>query len=106
MFVIEKDRIVVGRGGVGYWVDVRIDSAPDVSREHLRIRRDPESGQFFVKDLSTLGTTLDGVAVPRSIEVVDGQKRDLEIEVPLPDRARLELAGMVVMDFARRGTDQ
>lgn len=102
-FAIEKDRIVVGRGGIGYWVDVKLQAAPDISREHLRIRRDPESGRFFVKDLSTYGTTLDGVAIPRSIEVVDGQKRDLEIELPLPDRARLVLAGMVALDFERHG---
>jgi hypothetical protein len=102
-FAIEKDRIVLGRGGVGYWVDVKLRAAPDVSREHLRIRRDPQSGGFFVKDLSTFGTTLDGAALPKSLEVVEGGKRDLEIEVPLPDRARLVLAGLVVIDFERAG---
>jgi hypothetical protein len=102
-YAVEQDRIVIGRGGLGYWVDLKLRSAPDVSREHLRIRRDPASGRFFVKDLSTYGTTLDGVAIPRSIEIVEGQKRDLEIEVPLPDRARLELAGMVVLQFVRQG---
>jgi pSer/pThr/pTyr-binding forkhead associated (FHA) protein len=92
---------VIGRGGVGYWVDLRLHAAADVSREHLRIRRDPSTGRFFLKDLSTYGTTLDGVPVPRSIEVVDGEKRDLDIEVPLPDRAKLELAGMIVLQFER-----
>lgn len=101
-FAIDKDRTVIGRGGVGYWVDVKLQAAADVSREHLRIRRDPETGTFHVKDLSSFGTTLDGAPVPRSIEVVDGQKRDLEIEVPLPARARLVLAGMVTIVFERR----
>ncbi len=105
-FTIEKDRVVVGRGGVGYWVDVRLRAAPDVSREHLRIRRDPQSGRFFVKDLSTFGTTLDGVPLPRSVEAVEGGKRDLDIEVALPDRARLVLAGLVTLEFVRGGASR
>lgn len=102
-YAMEKDRIVIGRGGVGYWVDVKLQAPPDVSREHLRIRRDPDTGAFLVKDLSSLGTTLDGTPLPSSIEVVGDAKRDLEIEVPLPDRARLVLAGLVTIDFERRG---
>jgi hypothetical protein len=101
-FAIDKDRVVIGRGGIGYWVDVKLHAAPDISREHLRIRRDPQSGSFFVKDLSSFGTTLDGVAIPRRLEVVDGQKRDLEVEVPLPARARLVLADLLTIDFDRR----
>jgi hypothetical protein len=91
--------IVVGRGGVGYWVDVKLDTSPDVSREHLRLRRDDASGQFFLKDLSSLGTTVDGVPVPSSVEVVEGRKRDKGIEVPLPPRARIGLANVIVLDF-------
>ena len=102
-YAIEKDRVVIGRGGTGYWVDVRLQSSADVSREHLRIRRDAATGRFFVKDLSTFGTTLDGAELPKSVELVEGEKKDLEIEVPLPDRARLVLAGLVTMDFERRG---
>jgi len=90
---------VVGRGGVGYWVDVKLDTSPDVSREHLRLRRDDVSGQFFLKDLSSLGTTIDGVPVPSSVEVVEGRKRDKGIEVPLPPRARIGLANVIVLDF-------
>jgi pSer/pThr/pTyr-binding forkhead associated (FHA) protein len=91
--------IVVGRGGVGYWVDVKLDTSPDVSREHLRLRRDDATGQFFLKDLSSLGTTVDGQPVPSSVEVVDGRKRDKGIEVPLPPRARIGLANVIVLDF-------
>jgi hypothetical protein len=90
---------VVGRGGVGYWVDVKLDTSPDVSREHLRLRRDDATGQFFLKDLSSLGTTVDGQPVPSSIEVVDGRRRDKGIEVPLPPRARIGLANVIVLDF-------
>jgi hypothetical protein len=93
------NQMVIGRGGVGYWVDVKLDAAADVSREHVRVRRDETSGQFFLKDLSSLGTTIDGVAVPSSVEVVDGRKRDKGIEVPLPRRARIGLANVLVLEF-------
>jgi hypothetical protein len=99
---ITKSQVVVGRGGVGYWVDVKLDTSADVSREHLRLRRDEATGQFFLKDLSSLGTTVDGAAVPSSIEVVEGQKRDKGVEVPLPPRARIGLANVIVLDFETR----
>jgi len=100
---VTKNLLVVGRGGMGYWVDVRLDASPDVSREHLRLRRDETSGQFFLKDLSSLGTTLDGVPVPSSVEVVDGQKRDKDLEVPVPARARIGLANVIVLEFESGG---
>jgi pSer/pThr/pTyr-binding forkhead associated (FHA) protein len=96
---ITATQLVVGRGGVGYWVDVKLDTSPDVSREHLRLRLDETSGQFFLKDLSSLGTTVDGAPVPSSVEVVEGRKRDKGIEVPLPPRARIGLANVIVLDF-------
>lgn len=96
---VTKNQVVIGRGGVGYWVDVKLDTSADVSREHLRLRRDEASGQFFLKDLSSLGTTVDGTAVPSSIEVVEGHKRDKGLEVPLPPRARLGLANVIVLEF-------
>ena len=43
---------MVGRGGRDYWTDIKLETLPDVSREHFRLRRDPASGQFFLKDLS------------------------------------------------------
>lgn len=96
---VTKAQLVIGRGGVGYWVDVKLDTSADVSREHLRLRRDEVTGQFFVKDLSSLGTTIDGAPVPSSIEVVEGRKRDKGVEVPLPPRARIGLANVIVLEF-------
>ncbi len=98
-FSMTRNEIVVGRGGVGYWVDVKVQTSPDVSREHVRIRRDPASGQFYLKDLSTLGTTIDGRTVASSIEIADGNKRDKGIEVPLPPSARIGLAGVLFLQF-------
>ena len=97
---VVKDSITIGRGGVAYPVDIRIASAVDVSREHARIRRDSASGRFFLIDLSSLGTTLNGRHVPAGFETVDGSKRENGTETPLPDRARIGLAETVFLDFA------
>jgi FHA domain len=94
-----KDQIVVGRGGRDYWTDVKLDTLPDVSREHFRLRRDPATGKFYLKDLSRLGTTINGEAAPSSVEFVDGSKRDRDLETLLPDAARIGLAGVLFLDF-------
>jgi hypothetical protein len=98
-FRMTKNEIVVGRGGRDYWTDIKLDTLPDVSREHFRLRRDAASGQFFLKDLSRLGTTIDGQAAPSSIDFSDGGKRDRNVEAPVPPRARIGLAGVVFLDF-------
>jgi len=94
-----KEQIVVGRGGRDYWTDIKLETLPDVSREHFRLRRDPQSGQFYIKDLSRLGTTINGERAPSSIDFSDGEKHDRNLEVPLPDQARIGLAGVVFLDF-------
>jgi len=101
---ISRDSVTIGRGGIAYRADVKIDGSVDVSREHARIRRDPASGRFFLIDLSTLGTTLNGQPVPRGYDDADGTKRENGAETPLADGARIGLAGVVTLDFelARR----
>jgi len=98
-FDVAKDSITIGRGGITYPVDVRIVSSVDVSREHARIRRDPLTGRFFLIDLSSLGTTLNGRHVPRGYDEVDGTKRENGTETALPDQARIGLAGTVYLEF-------
>ena len=80
-------------------VDVRVSTTDDVSREHVRIRRDPETGAFFLIDLSIHGTTLDGRPVPRGVDEGDGGKRENGAETPLAPRARIGLAETVFLDF-------
>jgi hypothetical protein len=94
-----KSQIVVGRGGRDYWTDLKLNTLPDVSREHVRLRRDAQSGDFFIKDLSRLGTSVNGEQIPTSVEYVDGEKRDKNVEVKLPVTARIGLAGVVFLDF-------
>jgi hypothetical protein len=93
------DLITVGRGGSTHRVDVRIAAAVDVSREHLRIRRDARTGQFFVTDVSMLGTTVNGRRLPKGYDEVDGVRQENGIEAPLADGARIGLAEMVYLDF-------
>jgi hypothetical protein len=98
-YTMTKEQIVVGRGGRDYWTDLKLDTLPDVSREHFRLRRDPATGQFFLKDLSRLGTTINGEKAPSSIEFTEGEKRDRNVEAPVPAEARIGLAGVVFLDF-------
>jgi hypothetical protein len=98
-FRVTKEQIVVGRGGRDYWTDLKLDTIPDVSREHFRLRRDPATGQFFLKDLSRLGTTINGERAPSSMEFDNGEKRDRGIETPVPARARIGLADAIFLEF-------
>lgn len=97
---IAKDSVTIGRGGASFLVDITVVSSADVSREHARIRRDPATGRFFLIDLSSLGTTLNGRHVPRGYDEVDGAKRENGVETPLPDQARIGLAETVYLEFA------
>jgi hypothetical protein len=98
LYRMTKEQIVVGRGGPDYWTDLKLDTLADVSREHFRLRRDA-SGKFFLKDLSRLGTTVDGVPAPSSVDVVDGAKHDRNVEVAVPEKARIGLAGVLFLEF-------
>jgi pSer/pThr/pTyr-binding forkhead associated (FHA) protein len=105
-YAITKDLVVIGRGGRSFWVDLKLDALPDISREHCRIRRDPATGRFFLKDVSQFGTTVNGSPVPSSMEVRDSKPHDKNIEVALPDRARIDLAGKLALTFeAAPGTE-
>jgi hypothetical protein len=96
-----KDSLTIGRGGVAYPVDIRIASSPDVSREHARIRRDPTTDRFFLIDLSSLGTTLNGRHIPKGYDEVEGTKRENGSETALPDVAKIGLAETVFLEFRK-----
>ena len=98
---IVKDSLTIGRGGIAYPVDIRITAAPDVSREHACIRREAKTNAFFLIDLSSLGTTLNGRHIPRGYDEVDGTKRENGAETALPDVAKIGLADTVFLEFRR-----
>ena len=102
-YEIVRDETTIGRGGRVFPVDVRVSTSEDVSREHARIQRDPTTGQFFLIDLSTLGTTLNGRHVPRGVEERDGARLENGTKTALPARARIGLADMVYLDFEAGG---
>jgi hypothetical protein len=103
-YFMTKDEIVIGReaGDAYVWVDLRLDTFPDVSREHARLQR-TAAGTFRIKDLSKLGTTVNGTPLPPSLQVVEGEARDMDRWVDLPDRARIALAGVISLEFERTG---
>jgi hypothetical protein len=82
-FEVAKNQMVIGRGGRSYWVDLRLETLPDVSREHCRIRRDAETGRFTIEDLSQFGTAVNGKPV--------GKNSAME----LPPRGTISLAGVL-----------
>jgi hypothetical protein len=86
-YEVTKNQVVIGRGGRSYWVDLKLDTLPDVSREHCRIRRDAETGRFTIEDVSQFGTAVNGKPV--------GQNASAE----LPRRATISLAGVIDLQW-------
>jgi len=99
-FVMTSEEIVIGRGGKAVWVDLKLEGPADISREHCRIRRDPETGTFFIRDLSQFGTTVNGIPIPNSVDRVEGgEKVDRNREALLPSPARITLADVCTLEF-------
>lgn len=97
-FQMTKDLVKIGRGSADHWVDLKLKTQKDVSREHAQIRRDPATGRLFIKDLSTLGTTVDGKRVPANLHGGSAEM-DADGELPLPSKARIGLAGVLFLEF-------
>ena len=99
-FAMTSEEIVIGRGGKAVWVDLKLEGPPDVSREHCRIRHEPKTGAFFIRDLSQFGTTVNGTPIPISVDLVEGgEKVDRNREVLLPSPARITLADVCTLEF-------
>lgn len=86
-YEVTKNQVVIGRGGRSYWVDLKLETLPDVSREHCRIRRDAETGRFSVEDVSQFGTAVNGKPVGRNASA------------ELPRRATISLAGVIDLQW-------
>jgi hypothetical protein len=86
-YEVTRNQFVIGRGGRSYWVDLKLETLPDVSREHCRIRRDAETGRFTVEDLSQFGTAVNGQPVGRNTAA------------ELPKRATISLAGVIDLQW-------
>jgi hypothetical protein len=93
-FAITKELIKIGRGGAAHWVDVSVVSGSTISREHCRIRRDA-AGRFFLQDVSSWGTFLNGQRLPK----FEGSGTAGARERELTDGASIRLADLVTLQF-------
>lgn len=99
IFVMRKDVVSIGRGGSAHWVDVQVTTGPRVSREHCRIRR-ADDGRFFLQDLSTWGTSVNGQRVTAYVHTSPaGQLEETGQEHQLPRDARIQLADALLIEF-------
>jgi hypothetical protein len=89
-FLVTQNEVSIGRGGEDLWVDLALYGTDEISREHLRLRRDPETGAFKLMDLSRNGTWLNGRRIAGNVEVT------------LPGRAEISLAEVVKLTFEVR----
>jgi hypothetical protein len=90
VYLMMQDEIIIGRGGDNAGVNVALYSNDEVSREHLRVRRDPARGGFLIVDKSMNGTWVNGKRLPK------GQ------EVALPGKAEIGVAEVVTLQFEAR----
>jgi len=89
-FLVTQNEVSIGRGGDDQWVDLALYTTDQISREHLRLHRDPAAGAFTITDLSRNGTWLNGRRLAGNVSV------------PLPDRAEISLAEAVTLSFEVR----
>jgi len=98
-YAMRKDLISIGRGGSAHWVDVQLVTSTRVSREHCRIRRGHD-GRFYLQDVSTWGTSVNGSRVQPFARQVDGSVEELGHEQLLISPARIQLADAVTIEFS------
>jgi pSer/pThr/pTyr-binding forkhead associated (FHA) protein len=87
LYLMTQNEISIGRGGDDVSVNVALYSNDEVSREHLRVRRDPAQGRFLIVDKSMNGTWLNGKRLTRGVEEA------------LPGRAEISVAEVITLNF-------
>jgi pSer/pThr/pTyr-binding forkhead associated (FHA) protein len=89
-FFVTQNEVSIGRGGEDLWVDLPLYTNDEVSREHLRLRRNPSTGAFVIVDRSRNGTWLNGKRLAR------------DVEQTLPERAEIGIAEVLKLSFEAR----
>ncbi|HEX4168367.1 MAG TPA: FHA domain-containing protein [Bryobacteraceae bacterium] len=89
-YLVTTNQVTVGRGGDEQAVDLVLKANPEISREHLIIRRNPATGLFTIIDASTNGTWLNGKKLRKGAE-------DL-----LPNTAQIGIAEVLTLAFEVR----
>jgi hypothetical protein len=90
LFLMTQDEISVGRGGDGAQVSLALYTNDEVSREHLRVRRDAAAKRFLIVDKSMNGTWLNGKRLGRGVEET------------LPPKAQISVAEVITLQFEAR----
>jgi FHA domain len=90
LYLMTQDEISVGRGGEGAQVSLALYTNDEVSREHLRVRRDPAQKRFLIVDKSMNGTWLNGKRLARGVEET------------LPAKAQIGVAEVITLQFEAR----
>lgn len=90
LYLVTQNLVRVGRGGDDVPMDLAVYTNDEVSREHLVLRRDAATGQFYITDKSTNGTW------------VNGRRLKKEIEEPLPERVEIGIAEVLSLAFEVR----
>lgn len=90
LFLMSQDEISIGRGGDDVEVNVALYTNDEISREHLRVRRDPNRGVFMIVDKSMNGTWVNGKRLTRGVEEA------------LPERADISVAEVLTLHFEAR----
>ena len=90
LYLMTQDEISVGRGGDGAQVSLALYTNDEVSREHLRVRRDAAHKRFLIVDNSMNGTWLNGKRLARGVEEM------------LPPKSQISVAEVITLQFEAR----
>jgi hypothetical protein len=90
LYLMTQDEISVGRGGDEAQVSLALYTNDEVSREHLRVWRDPAAKRFVIVDQSMNGTWLNGKRLARGVEET------------LPPKAQISVAEVITLQFEAR----
>jgi len=97
VYYMRKEQIIIGRrDDPAHYLDVALDTIPDVSREHARIRHETRTGDFSIKNVSRFGATIGGSKIESSL---NDENEDINTWHPLPDVAEIGLANAVFIQF-------
>ena len=79
LYLVTQNQVRVGRGGGDQPADLALYVNDEVSREHMVLRRDAATGQFFVTDKSTNGTWIDGKRLKKGAEQALGERAEIGV---------------------------
>lgn len=103
-YLMRKEKINIGKGddpdaAPSHWVDLSLEPDPDLSPLHVQVSFDAGARKFFIKDLSSHGTRVNGRLIRSSLAKRDGRVVDVNVLEELPSESRVSLANKITLDF-------